>query len=372
MICVMSVMNGFGAVIEHMFSEFDPAYRITPAQGKVMHITPRQMQALRAIDGVEQVAGSLEEIGLVRYHDHQTPARLMGVDSLWRETCHIDSIITDGQFCVWDGAFERAVLGRGLANTLGMNAGFQEPIRIYIPHRKGSVNMLRPDKSFRTEPVFIAGVFAVNQIQYDDEVMLISLPLAQQLFEYDSTTVSALSVSLTADADAEAVRTAIQSVLGSHYVVANRYEQQADFFRILHIEKLLTMLLMCFILLIASFNIISSLTMLIIDKQQDIRILSSLGASDGQIRRIFLLEGWMISTLGAMIGLVLGVSLCLIQQHFGILKLGSGEDYVLSAYPVVVHTADVLITATVVLLLGWVAAWYPTRKITSFSTSTAL
>ena len=154
------------------------------------------------------------------------------------------------------------------------------------------------------------------------------------------------------------------AALGTGYVVQDRYEQQADFFRILKIEKLLTAFLMAFILLIACFNVIGSLSMLIIDKRDDICILSNLGADQKTIRRVFLYEGWFISGLGAMLGLLLGGVICLLQQHFGFLKLGSGDDYVISAYPVLVQPTDILLVAAIVLLLGFVSAWYPTRKLT--------
>ena len=364
MICVLSVMNGFGVLVEQMFSEFDPVLLVVPSEGQTLRTDTAPIASLYAREDIEAISMQLEQTALIRYKDHQMPARVMGVDSLFTQTAHIDSIITDGYFSVWDGAFDRAVLGRGLASQIGINAHFTGALHLYAPERTGTINLLRPDLSLRHEHAFIAGTFAVNQLEYDDQLMLVSLPLAQRLFDYDEHTASALRITPKDKSQITNIKSQISKILGPGYKILDRYEQQADFFRILHIEKLLTVLLLVFILLIASFNIIGSLSMLIIDKREDIRILSHLGADEPTIRRVFLLEGWFISTLGTLSGLVLGVLLCLGQQHFGWLKLGTGSEYVISAYPVQVQPTDVLMVAVIVLLLGLLAALYPAKKMT--------
>lgn len=363
MVCVLSVMNGFGVLVERMFSEFDPALMVVPAEGTTLRTDTAPVVSLYAREDIEAVSMQLEQTALIRYKDHQLPARVMGVDSLFEQTAHIDSIITDGFYSVWDGAFERAVLGRGLAAQIGINAHFTGALHLYAPRRTERINLMRPDLSLLHEHAFIAGTFAVNQIDYDDQLMLVSLPLAQRLFEYDEHTASALRIQPREGVKISNLQSQIAKALGPGYRVLDRYEQQADFFRILKIEKLLTVLLLVFILLIALFNSIGSLSMLIIDKREDIRILSDLGADEPTIRRIFLTEGWLISTLGTIGGLVIGVLLCLGQQHFEWLKLGSGAEYIISAYPVQVQAVDIVLVAVIVLTLGFVAAWYPTRKM---------
>lgn len=363
MVCVLSVMNGFGVLVEHMFSEFDPALMVVPAEGTTLRTDTAPVVSLYAREDIEAVSMQLEQTALIRYKDHQLPARVMGVDSLFEQTAHIDSIITDGFYSVWDGAFERAVLGRGLAAQIGINAHFTGALHLYAPRRTERINLIRPDLSLLHEHAFIAGTFAVNQIDYDDQLMIVSLPLAQRLFEYDEHTASALRIQPREGVKISNLQSQIAKALGPGYRVLDRYEQQADFFRILKIEKLLTVLLLVFILLIALFNSIGSLSMLIIDKREDIRILSDLGADEPTIRRIFLTEGWLISTLGTIGGLVIGVLLCLGQQYFGWLKLGSGAEYIISAYPVQVQAVDIVLVAVIVLTLGFVAAWYPTRKM---------
>lgn len=362
MICVLSVMNGFGVLVEQMFSEFDPVLLVVPTEGQTLRTDTMPIASLYAREDIT-VSMQLEQTALVRYKDHQLPARVLGVDSLFTRTAHMDTIITDGFFSVWDGAFERAVLGRGLAAQIGMNAHFTGALHLYAPERTGRINMLRPDLSLRHEHAFIAGTFAVNQVEYDDQMMLVSLPLAQRLFDYDEHTASALRIAPKEESKIKNLKSEIAKIVGPGYKVLDQYEQQEDFFRILRIEKLLTVLLLVFILLIASFNIIGSLSMLIIDKRESIRILSHLGADERTIRRIFLLEGWLISALGTACGVLLGVAVSLGQQHFGWLKLGNGTEYVISAYPVHVEPLDVLMVAVIVLTLGWVAAWYPTRKM---------
>ena len=363
MICVLSVMNGFGTLVEQMFSEFDPVILVVPAEGHTLRTDTAPIASLYAREDIEAISMQLEQTALIRYKDHQTPARVMGVDSLFTQTAHIDSIITDGFYSVWDGAFDRVVMGRGLAAQIGMNAHFTGALHLYAPQRTGHINVMRPDLSLRHEHAFIAGTFAVNQVDYDDQLLLVSLPLAQRLFDYDEHTATALRITPKEGVPIPNLQSQISNTLGTQFKVLNRYEQQASFFNILRIEKLLTILLLVFILLIASFNIIGSLSMLIIDKRDDIRILSDLGADESTIRRVFLLEGWFISSLGAFTGLILGVALCLGQQHFGWLKLGTGTEYIISTYPVQVQALDILLVAVIVLALGFVAALYPSRKI---------
>ena len=367
MVCVLSVMNGFGALVEQMFSEFDPEIRITAAEGKSFQLDTLPVQQALALPFVQATSEVVEEMALVRYKDHQQPARVMGVDSVFQQITHIDTIITDGYFSVFDGAFDRCVMGRGLATQIGVNAHFVGAVHLYAPKRLERVNMLRPDEAFLHEKAFMAGTFAVNQTSYDDQLLLVSLPLARRLFQYDTLTVTALELQLDPKGhfSARQMKAQLRECLGEGYVVADRYEQQSDFFRILKIEKLLTALLLAFILLIACFNVIGSLSMLIIDKQDDICILRHLGATPQIIRRIFLFEGWFIIVLGAVFGLVIGLTICLLQQHLGLLKLGSGTDYVISAYPVLVQAVDVLAVAVIVLGMGFLAAWYATRTLRS-------
>lgn len=363
MICVLSVMNGFGVMVEQLFSQFDPDLRITAKAGKSFSISKEKKHALLELPCVDLLSESISETALVYFEDKQMPVQLMGVDTSFSALTGIENIITDGHYEVYDGAFDRAVLGQGLAWKLGIGARFVHGIQVYAPKREGKVNMLRPDANFNQERCFIAGTFAVNQQKYDDNLMLVDIGLTRRLLDYDSTEVTALQVGMNEAYSIKQTKREIATVLGDGYVLQDRYEQQEDFFRILRVEKLLTALLLIFILLIATFNGIGSLSMLIIDKQQDIRTLSHLGASDGMIRKVFVLEGWMVNTLGAIGGLIVGLGVCLLQEHFGLLKLGNGSEYVLNAYPVAVQGWDIALVSAVVLVLGAVSSWIPARKI---------
>ena len=363
MVCVLSVMNGFGAMVEQMFSQFDPDIRIESVNGKSFYDTGEHFHALRKLDGVAIISQSIEETALLQFENKQMPINLYGVDSTFPSLTHIENIITEGHYAVHDGAFDRAVLGQGLAWQIGIGARFVNPLHLYAPKRTARVNMLRPDQAFNDEICYIAGIFAVQQTKYDNEVMLVNIELARRLLEYDENEVSALLVKIAHGTSIRQAKKEIQSLLGSGYKVLDRYEQQADFFRILHVEKLLTSLLLVFILLIASFNIIGSLSMLIIEKKADIQTLSHIGANKQMIRKIFIFEGWLISALGAVVGLLIGLIICIAQEHLGILKLGSGTEYIISSYPVVVQTTDIFLVAIVVLTLGFIAAWIPAKRI---------
>lgn len=363
MVCVLSVMNGFGAMVEQMFSQFDPDIRIESVNGKSFYDTGEHFHALRKLDGVAIISQSIEETALLQFENKQMPINLYGVDSTFPSLTHIENIITEGHYAVHDGAFDRAVLGQGLAWQIGIGARFVNPLHLYAPKRTARVNMLRPDQAFNDEICYIAGTFAVQQTKYDNEVILVNIELARRLLEYDENEVSALLVKIAHGTSIRQAKKEIQSLLGSGYKVLDRYEQQADFFRILHVEKLLTSLLLVFILLIASFNIIGSLSMLIIEKKADIQTLSHIGANKQMIRKIFIFEGWLISALGAVVGLLIGLIICIAQEHLGILKLGSGTEYIISSYPVVVQTTDIFLVAIVVLTLGFIAAWIPAKRI---------
>lgn len=363
MVCVLSVMNGFGVMVEQLFSQFDPELRITAQAGKSFSISEEKREQLLGLPCVDLLSETISETALVYFEGKQMPVQLMGVDAAFDDLTGIANIITDGHYEVYDGAFDRAVLGQGLAWKLGIGARFVSGIELYAPKREGKVNMLRPDVNFNRETCFIAGTFAVNQQKYDDNYMLVDIDLTRRLLDYDSTEVTALQVAVAEDYSIKKAKREIAAVLGEGYVVQDRYEQQEDFFRILRVEKLLTTLLLVFILLIATFNGIGSLSMLIIDKQADIRTLSHLGASDSMIRKVFMLEGWMVNALGALSGLVVGLVVCLLQEHLGLLKLGNGTEYILEAYPVAVQGWDIVLVIVVVLVLGAISSWIPVRRI---------
>ena len=361
LVCVLSVFNGFELLISDMFSSFDPDLKITLTQGKTFDVNSQELNNVRKLKSVAYFTEVVEENALLRFKDKQMPATIKGVSNDFEKMTRIDSIMYDGKFILNDGAFERAVPGVGVASILGLGAHFIDPLYIYAPKRTSKINLLRPEESFNQLGTFVSGIFAVKQLQYDDHYVIVSIKLARQLFDYEKSKVTSVELKLNDNADHEKVQAQIKSLLGNKYQVKNRYEQQESFFKIMKIEKWFTYLILCFILLIASFNIIGSLSMLIIDKKGDIETLRNLGANNQLIRRIFLFEGWLISGVGALSGIALGALMCLLQQYFGILKLGSG--YVVDAYPVLTNPMDLVLVFVTVLFMGFLAAYYPVRYI---------
>ena len=361
LIVVLSVFNGFERLISDMFSNFDPDLKITLIKGKTFLVDTEDFEQVRKLKSIAFFTEIVEENALLRFKDKQMPAKIKGVSPSFRQMSQIDQIIFDGKFELNDGAFERAVPGIGVASILGLGAHFIDPLYIYAPKRTSNINLIRPEKSFNQMATFVSGIFSVQQLQYDDQYVLVSINLARELFEYQNNTVSAIELKLNKNADSENVKAEISKLIGNKYLIKNRYEQQESFFKIMKIEKWITFLILCFILLIASFNVIGSLSMLIIEKKQDIETLTSIGANNLTIKYIFLFEGWLIAIVGSLSGIILGSILCVAQEKIGFLKLGSG--YVVDSYPVVTNVADVFLVFITVLLMGFVAAWYPSRNM---------
>jgi len=361
LIVVLSVFNGFENLISDMFSNFDPDLKITLVKGKTFQVDTEDFEQVRKLKSIAFFTEIVEENALLRFKDKQMPAKIKGVSPSFRQMSQIDQIIFDGKFVLNDGAFERAVPGIGVASILGLGAHFIDPLYIYAPKRTSNINLIRPEKSFNQMATFVSGIFSVQQLQYDDQYVLVSINLARELFEYQNNTVSAIELKLNKNADSEIVKAEISKLIGNKYQIKNRYEQQESFFKIMKIEKWITFLILCFILLIASFNVIGSLSMLIIEKKQDIETLRSIGANNLTVRYIFLFEGWLIAIVGSLSGIILGSILCIAQEKIGFLKLGSG--YVVDSYPVVTNITDVLLVFITVLLMGFVAAWYPSRNL---------
>ncbi|MEG0949131.1 MAG: ABC transporter permease [Bacteroidales bacterium] len=359
LICTLSVYNGFQDLISTLYSSFDPELKIEPVRGKTFRATDSLFSEIRKMPEVKVFGEVLEDQVLIGYGDRQIPALLKGVENDFRDLTSIDKIILNGQFMLTDSVVDYATVGVGLASQLGVNAGFVRPLDIYVPRRTGKVNMSNPMDSFNGGQLFVGGVFAVNQAQYDDQVLIAPIEFARDLFESEGL-VSAVELKLSEGANTASVQKKIQSLLGSDFRVRNRMEQQEESFRIMQIEKWMTFLMLSFILMIASFNVIGSLSMLIVDKKEDIITLRNLGADYSLIRKVFILEGCLIAGTGALAGIILGSVLCWVQEYFGVLRLGSGGGmFIVDAYPVKQLFSDSVWVVLVVALLGLLAAIYP-------------
>ncbi|WP_373168755.1 FtsX-like permease family protein [Bacteroides cellulosilyticus] len=366
LVCTLSVFNGFQDMVAGFFTAFDPELKITIREGKVFEPQGAAFQKVRSLPEIGVWTETLEENAMVQYKDRQAMAIIKGVEDNFEELTSIDSLLYGaGEFILHDSIVDYGVLGVELISELGTGLQFVDPLQVYAPKRNVRVNMANPSASFNRDYLFSPGVvFVVNQQKYDARYILTSLSFARNLFNYD-TEVSAVELKLKPGADVTAVQRKIARILGDEFVVLDRYEQQADVFRIMEIEKFISYLFLTFILAIACFNVIGSLSMLILDKREDVETLRNLGADDRLIARIFLFEGRLISLFGALSGIVLGLLLCYIQQRFGIISLGGGNgSFIVDAYPVSVHVTDVVLIFITVVTVGFLSVWYPVHYLT--------
>lgn len=364
LVCTLSVFNGFQDLVESFFTAFDPDLKVTAMRGKVFDGQDDCLLQLKSMPEVAVYSESLEDNAMVQYHGRQVMAVIKGVEDNFDSLTPIDSILFGrGNLLLHDEVVDYAIPGIQLLSALGSGIRFLDPLEIYAPKRGSKVNLANPSTAFVTGNLFSSGLaFAVNQEKYDAAYILTSLDFARHLFQY-TTEVSAINLKLVPDADIDGVKRQIQKRLGDSYRVQDRYEQQADTYRIMQVEKFISYLFLTFILVIACFNVIGSLSMLIIDKREDVIILRNLGATDSQIVRIFLFEGRMISFFGAFTGVALGLFLCWLQQEYGIIALGNSGSFVVDAYPVSVHAMDVVLVFVTVLLVGFLSVWYPVRYL---------
>lgn len=365
LICTLSVYNGFQELIASLYSTLDPDIKIEPIKGKTFDISDTLFTDISKWENIEVWSPVLEENVLLVYRDKQMPALMKGVSDNFGQLTEIDKILLDGNFMLRDSIVGYATIGVGIANQLEAGARFVHPLQFYTPKRNVRVNMANPAASFNEGNLFVAAVFSVNQQEYDDQMVIVPLDFARKILDY-TTEVSAIEIKLKPGESISGVIFRLKEVLGENYTVKDRMMQQEDSFRMMQIEKWMTFLILAFILMIATFNVIGSLSMLIIDKKENILTLQSMGADDRLISKIFLTEGCLISAIGAGIGLILGIALCLLQQYFGLLRLGEGTGtFVVDAYPVRLMWIDVIAVMGIVSLLGFLSAWYPVRYMRS-------
>jgi lipoprotein-releasing system permease protein len=360
LITILSVFNGLEEMVKSIFSTSDPEIRITPVRGKVFTPDTLMLKKLASVDGVEVFAETVEENALLRYDEQQYIATIKGVSLNYTEVTDLDTAMWDGEFILRaENGRPYAVAGLGVANYLGMRLNFVSPLAIYIPDRKARLSA-SPENEFTRRYIFLSGIFAVEQ-EFDSKYLFLPIDFARELLDYTDE-VSSIEVRMKPGADQKKTQEAIRELMGDDFLVQNRYEQQEMFYRVMKAERLAIFVILTFILIIASFNIIGSLTMLIIEKERDISILKSLGADNRLIKRIFIYEGWMISLIGTVIGLLTGFVLCAAQQHYGIVKL-AGDSLLIDAYPVRMQLADFFTVAATVLAIGYAAAWYPVHYL---------
>lgn len=362
-VCVLSVFNGFEDLAAQSLSKLDPQLKILPVKGKVIANADSLAQAISSVDGVKIALPEIEEQAFAIYRQQQMPVVIKGVDSLCQQLIDIDSTIIDGYFMLKDSLVSYATLSPGVAVKLNARPGGFNYIGIYAPTRTGRINPSNPMTAFCADSLLVASVFQVNQPEYDNDRIILPIENARALLEY-TTEAHSVGVAVNDNADINLVADAIAQKIGVQYVIKDRYAQQEQSFKMISIEKWITFLMLAFILVIASFNIISTLSMLIIEKDDNISTFNALGATPKMITRIFMLEGWLISMSGGVIGIIIGLALCLAQQWGHFIKLnGDPSQLVIDSYPVRVVATDLLIVFILVVAVGFI-----TSQVTSFFT----
>lgn len=355
-VCVLSVFNGFSDLSAAHLSLLDPDLKITPLEGKSISSVDSLIYEIEQIDGVDVAIPTIEEQALAIYGDRQMPVMIKGVPSEYENTTDIKSIVIDGDFCLTDSIASYATLSVGAAIGLGATPSFYRYLGIYMPKREGRVNVANPMTAFRSDSLIVAAVYQVAQAEYDTDMVMLPFENAARLLDYDDE-ATAIEVKLKSPVNLSKVATQMQTILGDGFVVKDRLRQQEQSFRMIEIEKWITFLMLAFILIIASFNIISTLSMLVIEKSENIHTLHSLGATSTMISRIFMLEGWLISIVGGIAGIIIGVILTLAQQWGGFIKL-SGDPSALSIdhYPVRLDVMDLFVVMGLVIVIGFFTA----------------
>lgn len=362
LVVVLSVFNGFDQLVRSLFNSFDPDLKITLVEGKVFSPDSILLKQLSSINDVQTYSLILEENALLRYRDQQYIAIIKGVSDNYQQVTGIDTMIVDGRFQLYKGDIPHAIVGQGVAYYLSMRLNFIDPLMIYVPKRQKSIQ-LNPESAFNRKFIYAAGIFAIEQ-EVDSKYLLVPLSFMRQLLNYTSE-VSAIELKLTPEANLKTVQQQVQQLTGYGFKVQNRLQQKELFYKIMKSEKWAIFFILSFILIVASFNIIGTLTMLIIEKSQDIKLLHALGVTRGGLRRIFLAEGMLVVSFGAIVGLALGAIICWVQIHFGLVQLNGSGSFIIDAYPVKMVASDFVLILCTVLTIGFLAAWYPVRFISN-------
>lgn len=361
LVCTLSVYNGFRGLVEGLFTEFDPDLKVTPARGYTMAQGDGRIARLRKCGDVAVLTPVMEGQALVVGDQVQKTVRIKGVADNFMEQSRLeDALYGEGNPVLHvEDVLEYGIPGIQLCSQLGLTTDFQNPLQVYAPKAGERINMANPTSSFNHGELQSSGlVFSVHQAKYDAEYIICSLGFAQRLFGQEGR-ISALEVKLAPGGS----RKGVEDVLGPDFKVEDRYEQQEDVFRIMRVEKLISYAFLCFILLISCLNVIGAVSMLMIEKRADLQTLRSLGASEGQLRRVFWFVGELIILGGAAVGMVIGGVLCWCQQEFGIVRMGQSEGaFIIDAYPVTVNPLDILVIVVTVISVGSLSAWYAARR----------
>ena len=361
LIIILSIYNGFDELVKSTLSNVEPDILITPAKGKVFIPEGEAFDRIKANPLIDEYDLILQESVFVDYDGHQGIAKAKGVDSAFEAESPLAEHITNGEFSLHKGQLPQMVVGAGLAYKMGMNPAFLASAELYFPIRDRNFSLANPAASIETVRMRPSGIFSVNQ-QIDDDLMIVPIEEMRKLLGYEEE-VSGVEIRLAEGSTAKDIRSAIKHIqkeLGPEFKVLDRFRQNPSLYKMMRYEKAAIYLILIFVIIIIALNIFGSITMLIIEKKDDIETYRSLGATDKMLRHTFTLEGWLISLLGLAAGLVVGIGFSLAQQHFGFIKMPG--SFLVNAYPVILQWQDVLATIAGVALIGYIIALLPVRR----------
>jgi lipoprotein-releasing system permease protein len=357
LIVILSVFNGFDNLVKSLINSFNPDLKITLVEGKSFIPDGETIRKIRAVPGVLDISFVLEDKALVRYEEQQTIAIVKGVSENYATITGLDSMMVEGKYDISENPEPHALIGRGISLYLNVRPYSPRQMTIFVPRRLKQPS-LDAERALNRKYISVSGVFSIEQ-DYDTRYILVPLSFARNLFEYSHGEVNILEVKFRNEAGGPGIQKAVTAIMGKDFMIQNRYQQNDLFYKTMQTEKWAIFLILIFILIVASFNVIGTLTMLMLEKKKDIITLRNLGADSGLLRRIFLLEGWMISASGAIFGAILGLFICWLQMRFGIIKLQGSGTFIIDAYPVLVKFSDVALVLVSVIIIGLLAAWYP-------------
>ncbi len=360
-IIIISIFNGLESLIIKRFNSFDSDFKVVPVEQKVFKADAPFLLKINSISEIDKYAFTVEETALIKYHDIYHPFTIKGVDLAYSDMTGLDSMMTNGHFSLFYQNRPVAVIGMGVSAYLSVSLNFAAPLNVYVPNRLANLNSA-PENAFIMKPVYPVGIYSVDPEM--DNYIIVPISFARELLNYTNE-ASSVEIKLKPSTNAHHVEELLQKSLGPSFDVKNRFEQHALIYRIMKSEKIIVFLILLFILLIASFNITASLTMLILEKKEDINTLQSIGLSQKGIHRIFQHEGWLIAIVGTTAGLILGLVFCFLQHKFGIIPMeGSSPDaFIVHSYPVEVRLFDMLVIVSVILGIGFLASRFPVRFI---------
>ncbi|RPD40117.1 FtsX-like permease family protein [Chitinophaga barathri] len=362
LITVLSVFNGFTGLVKSLYSSFYPTLKVVPVTGKTILFTPEQLKAVSQTRGVANLSASIEEKAVLRNGNEQTIAVLKGVDSAFSHVAGVQDKVIRGAYDISHEQGYQAVVGLGIESALGVDVEHSSvPVNVYMPKRdEAGFSAGLPEQAVNSGTIYPAGTFAIQQ-EFDSKYVLVDISFLRNLLDMQPGEVTSLEISLLPGFSEKKTKRALQELLGENVKVQTRVEQNATIYNVMQTEKWVVYVFLSFILVIAAFNMIGSLSMLVIEKQKDITILKAMGGRNSLIQRIFLTEGLIIAGAGSVIGFSLAITICLLQQHFGLIKLGGGS-FLIDAFPVEMHYEDFILVSVTILVIGILASWYPAQR----------